>query len=75
MSQTKIEIVVTEDDLEGEKIVGLVKEIGAFALVLGLHDHSFIYRYVSLFFSPFNQLFTNQTCVPLIEFSLVVFQL
>lgn len=41
---TKIEIVVTEDDPEGEKIVGLVKEIGAFALVLGLHDHSFIYR-------------------------------
>jgi len=47
MLQTKIEIVVTEDDPEGEKIVGLVKEIGAFALVLGLHDHSFIYRYVN----------------------------
>ncbi|KAL2935508.1 Universal stress protein PHOS32 [Bienertia sinuspersici] len=41
---TKIEIVVTEDDAEGERIVGLVREIGAFALVLGLHDHSFFYR-------------------------------
>ncbi|CAO2818404.1 unnamed protein product [Amaranthus hypochondriacus] len=41
---TKIEIVVTDDDAEGEKIVGLVREMGAFALVLGLHDRSFFYR-------------------------------
>ncbi|XP_021731483.1 uncharacterized protein LOC110698369 [Chenopodium quinoa] len=41
---TKIEIVVTEDDAEGKKMVGLVREMGAFALVLGLHDHSFFYR-------------------------------
>lgn len=42
--QTKIEIVVTEDDAEGDRMVGLVREIGAFALVLGLHDRSFFYR-------------------------------
>ncbi|KMS97539.1 hypothetical protein BVRB_5g126000 isoform A [Beta vulgaris subsp. vulgaris] len=41
---TKIEIVVTEDDAEGERIVGLVKEMGAFALIFGLHDRSFVYR-------------------------------
>ncbi|KAK9684432.1 hypothetical protein RND81_10G209600 [Saponaria officinalis] len=41
---TKIEIVVTEDDEEGERIVELVKEMGAFALVLGLHPLSFLYR-------------------------------
>lgn len=41
---TKIEIVVMEDDAEGERIVGLVREIGAFAMVIGLHDYSFIYR-------------------------------
>ncbi|XP_074316484.1 uncharacterized protein LOC141652781 [Silene latifolia] len=40
---TKIEIVVTEDDAEGERMVELVREIGAFALVLGLHHRSFLY--------------------------------
>lgn len=39
---------MTEDDEEGEKMVGLVREMGAFALVLGLHDRSFFYR--SVFF-------------------------
>lgn len=46
--QMKIEIVVTEDDPEGERIVGLVREIGAFAMVLGLHDHSFIYSWMHI---------------------------
>lgn len=48
--QTKIEIVVTEDDAEGERIVGLVKEMGAFALIFGLHDRSFVYRSVLFLF-------------------------
>ncbi|KAL9231539.1 hypothetical protein vseg_006758 [Gypsophila vaccaria] len=41
---TKIEIVVIEDDEEGERIVEVVREMGAFALVLGLHPLSFLYR-------------------------------
>ncbi|XP_050238616.1 uncharacterized protein LOC126688085 [Mercurialis annua] len=41
---TNIEIVVTEGDEEGGRIVAMVREIGAFALVVGLHDHSFLYR-------------------------------
>ncbi|WCJ22013.1 Adenine nucleotide alpha hydrolases-like superfamily protein [Euphorbia peplus] len=41
---TNIEIVVTEGDEEGAKIADMVTQIGAFALVLGLHDRSFLYR-------------------------------
>ncbi|KAJ1394704.1 hypothetical protein SESBI_33954 [Sesbania bispinosa] len=41
---TKVEIVVTEDDREGMKIVATVREIGASMLVVGLHDHSFLYN-------------------------------
>ncbi|KAL8130280.1 hypothetical protein V2J09_019435 [Rumex salicifolius] len=43
---TRIEIVVAEDDdrQEGGRILALVREIGAFALVVGLHDHSFLYK-------------------------------
>ncbi|KAJ1392334.1 UspA [Sesbania bispinosa] len=43
-SNTKVEIVVTEDDREGMKIVATVREIGASMLVVGLHDHSFLYN-------------------------------
>lgn len=41
---SKTEIVVTEGDQEGGKIVDLVREIGASTLVVGLHDRSFLYR-------------------------------
>ncbi|RVX13937.1 hypothetical protein CK203_011344 [Vitis vinifera] len=41
---TKIEIVVTEGDHEGDRIVAVVREIGASALVVGLHDQSFLYK-------------------------------
>ncbi|KAG2667295.1 hypothetical protein I3843_15G104800 [Carya illinoinensis] len=42
--QTNIEIVVTEGDQEGAKISAMVREIGASALVVGLHDQSFLYK-------------------------------
>ncbi|KAF4386353.1 hypothetical protein CsatB_017310 [Cannabis sativa] len=41
---TKVEIIVTEGDQEGRKISAMVREIGASAIVLGLHDHSFLYK-------------------------------
>ncbi|XP_016506809.1 uncharacterized protein LOC107824531 isoform X2 [Nicotiana tabacum] len=41
---TKTEIVVTEGDTDGGKIAAVVREIGASALVVGLHDHSFLYK-------------------------------
>ncbi|EEF50658.1 conserved hypothetical protein [Ricinus communis] len=41
---TNIEIIVTEGDEEGGRIAAMVREIGAFALVVGLHDHSFLYK-------------------------------
>ncbi|RVW17167.1 hypothetical protein CK203_075934 [Vitis vinifera] len=41
---TKIEIVVTEGDQEGDRLVAVVREIGASALVVGLHDQSFLYK-------------------------------
>ncbi|GMH31597.1 hypothetical protein Nepgr_033441 [Nepenthes gracilis] len=41
---TKIETIVTEDDEDGRRIVAVVREIGAFALVAGLHHRSFLYR-------------------------------
>lgn len=44
--QTKTEIVVTEGDQDGRKIAEMVRQIGASTLVVGLHDHSFIYRYL-----------------------------
>ncbi|KAG4932998.1 hypothetical protein JHK87_047000 [Glycine soja] len=43
-SNTKVEIVVTEENKEGMKIVAAVREIGASMLVVGLHDQSFLYR-------------------------------
>ncbi|CAL0325743.1 unnamed protein product [Lupinus luteus] len=43
-SNTKVEIVVTEDNQEGMKIVASVREIGASILVAGLHDRSFLYK-------------------------------
>jgi len=42
--QTKVEIVVTEENKEGMKIVAMVRQIGASMLVVGLHDQSFLYR-------------------------------
>jgi hypothetical protein len=47
--QTKVEIVVTEGDEEGRKISAMVREIGASVLVVGLHEQSFLYKYVSQF--------------------------
>ncbi|XVF53966.1 hypothetical protein PTKIN_Ptkin05aG0143000 [Pterospermum kingtungense] len=41
---TNIEMIVTEGDQEGRKIVAMVREIGASVLVVGLHDHSFLYK-------------------------------
>ncbi|KAL1069906.1 hypothetical protein E1A91_D12G300400v1 [Gossypium mustelinum] len=41
---TNIEMVVTEGDQEGRKIVAMVREIGASVLVVGLHHESFLYR-------------------------------
>ncbi|KAK3014431.1 hypothetical protein RJ639_008059 [Escallonia herrerae] len=41
---TRTEIVVTEDDQEGGRIVAMVREIGASTLVVGLHDQSFLYK-------------------------------
>ncbi|XP_062116904.1 uncharacterized protein LOC133830844 [Humulus lupulus] len=41
---TKVEIIVTEGDQEGRKISAMVREIGASTIVLGLHDHSFLYK-------------------------------
>lgn len=45
---TKTEIVVTEGDEEGRRIAAVVREIGASTLVVGLHDRSFLYRYMTL---------------------------
>ncbi|KAJ6765071.1 ADENINE NUCLEOTIDE ALPHA HYDROLASES-LIKE SUPERFAMILY PROTEIN [Salix koriyanagi] len=41
---TNVEIIVTEGDQEGGKIATMVREIGASALVAGLHDRSFLYK-------------------------------
>uniref|UniRef100_A0A2C9WH16 UspA domain-containing protein n=1 Tax=Manihot esculenta TaxID=3983 RepID=A0A2C9WH16_MANES len=41
---TNIEIIVREGDQEGGTIAALVREMGAFALVVGLHDQSFLYK-------------------------------
>ncbi|KAJ8772214.1 hypothetical protein K2173_027391 [Erythroxylum novogranatense] len=43
---TKVEIIITEGEEYGEKIAATVRKIGAFALVVGLHDQSFLYRLV-----------------------------
>lgn len=43
---------MTEGDQEGGKIADLINQIGASTLVLGLHDQSFLYRYVSFFIYP-----------------------
>ncbi|KAH6801324.1 Adenine nucleotide alpha hydrolases-like superfamily protein [Perilla frutescens var. hirtella] len=45
---TKTEIVVTEGDEEGRRIAAVVREVGASTLVVGLHDRSFLYRYIAL---------------------------
>eukprot|EP00262_Sarcandra_glabra_P010742 TRINITY_DN2614_c0_g1_i1.p1 TRINITY_DN2614_c0_g1~~TRINITY_DN2614_c0_g1_i1.p1 ORF type:complete len:127 (+),score=23.92 TRINITY_DN2614_c0_g1_i1:93-473(+) len=41
--EAKVEIVVMEGD-QGATIVSLVRDIGASMLVVGLHDHSFLYK-------------------------------
>ncbi|GLU20273.1 hypothetical protein SLE2022_364820 [Rubroshorea leprosula] len=41
---TNIEIIVTEGDQDGLKVGAVVREIGAFAVVVGLHDRSFLYK-------------------------------
>ncbi|CAN0891509.1 hypothetical protein LINGRAHAP2_LOCUS17032 [Linum grandiflorum] len=42
--QTNVEIIVTEGEDEGGKIGEIVRGIGASAIVVGLHDRSFMYR-------------------------------
>ncbi|XP_038687185.1 uncharacterized protein LOC119986620 isoform X2 [Tripterygium wilfordii] len=44
VTQTNIEIIVAEGDAHGGRIVALVREIDASMLVVGLHEHSFLYR-------------------------------
>ncbi|KAI4331523.1 hypothetical protein MLD38_029708 [Melastoma candidum] len=39
-----MEIMVAEGDRKGVKIASMVREMGTYALVVGLHDHSFLYR-------------------------------
>ncbi|XP_057952092.1 uncharacterized protein LOC131146477 [Malania oleifera] len=41
---TKMEIVVTEGDRDGRRLAAVVREIGASALVAGLHDQSFLHK-------------------------------
>ncbi|XVE64091.1 hypothetical protein DITRI_Ditri07aG0073300 [Diplodiscus trichospermus] len=41
---TNIEMIVTEGDQEGRKIVAMMREIGASVLVVGLHNQSFLYK-------------------------------
>ncbi|KAG8654285.1 hypothetical protein MANES_05G117900v8 [Manihot esculenta] len=41
---TNVEIIVTKGDQEGGTIAALVREMGAFALVVGLHHQSFLYK-------------------------------
>ncbi|XP_077242491.1 adenine nucleotide alpha hydrolases-like superfamily protein [Tasmannia lanceolata] len=41
--EAKVEIIVTEGD-QGATVASLAEEIGASTLVLGLHDHSFLYK-------------------------------
>ncbi|OMO52142.1 UspA [Corchorus capsularis] len=41
---TNIEIIVTEGDQQGRKILAMVREIGASVLVVGVHDQSFLYK-------------------------------
>ncbi|KAK9118854.1 hypothetical protein Scep_016947 [Stephania cephalantha] len=40
----KVEIVVTPGDPDGNTIASMVRDIGASALVVGLHDQSFLYK-------------------------------
>nr|XP_025616593.1 uncharacterized protein LOC112708878 isoform X2 [Arachis hypogaea] len=54
-SNTKVEIVVTQENKEGMKIVGTVRDIGASMLVVGLHDQSFLYKYFNCRVIAINQ--------------------
>ncbi|CAK7349792.1 unnamed protein product [Dovyalis caffra] len=44
VAQTNVEIIVTQGDREGRRIAAMVREIGASALVVGLHEQSFLYN-------------------------------
>ncbi|KAG2396925.1 uncharacterized protein HKW66_Vig0232010 [Vigna angularis] len=46
--QTKVAIIVTKENREGMKILATVRELGASMLVVGLHDHSFLYRVLNI---------------------------
>jgi hypothetical protein len=41
--QAKVEIVVKEGEL-GETVVATVNKLGATALIVGLHERTFLYR-------------------------------
>jgi nucleotide-binding universal stress UspA family protein len=47
IAEAKVEIVVTEGE-HGDSIISTVNKTGATTLLLGLHDASFLYRYVML---------------------------
>lgn len=49
--QAKVEIVVREGEV-GETVVATVNQLAATTLVVGLHDKSFLYRY----------LYSNSNC-------------
>ena len=48
-----MEIVVTEGE-QGDSVISTVNKIGATTLVLGLHDASFLYRYINYLAKDFN---------------------
>ncbi|XP_061374269.1 uncharacterized protein LOC133316533 [Gastrolobium bilobum] len=56
----KVEIIVTEGDQEGTKIAATVREIGASVLVVGLHDHSFLYKFAMA--HSHNSIASNFNC-------------
>ncbi|KAJ0962812.1 hypothetical protein J5N97_027934 [Dioscorea zingiberensis] len=43
IAEAKVEIIVTEGE-KGASVLSLVNQIGASTLVLGLHEHSFLYK-------------------------------
>ncbi|XP_004488359.1 uncharacterized protein [Cicer arietinum] len=57
---TKVEIIVKEGDQEGAKIAATVSEIGASLLIVGLHDHSFLYKFAMA--HSHNNIASNFNC-------------
>ncbi|XP_039143614.1 uncharacterized protein LOC120280736 [Dioscorea cayenensis subsp. rotundata] len=53
IAEAKVEIIVTEGE-QGASVLSLVNQIGASTLVVGLHEHSFLYRVNELILSENN---------------------